>query len=135
MCTVLSGFFCSVPHLYLLFLCYLMLQFPLPTLGGKSSLPGAALREKDIFPDIMVYLVGSPVDLQTVVITLSSASLPYLDAAYMQLLFSPLVSHCSHTYVNFWIVCLTVLCPHNATQCLHTVLTYIASVCLYSSQN
>lgn len=91
MCIVLSCFFCSFPHLYILISCYLLLQFPLPASGGKSSLPYAALRVKNIFPVIMVYLVGSPVGLQTLVIILSSATSSYLDTSYMQFLFPPLV--------------------------------------------
>lgn len=42
-------------------------------------------------------------------------------------------SQYSHTYVNCWIVGLTVLCPDNATKCVHTILAYIVSVWLYPS--
>lgn len=133
MCIVSSSFFCSFSHLSLLFSCYLLLQFPLPSSGGKSS-PDSALRVKDIFPVLMVYLVRSPVDLQTPVIILSSATLSYLDASYMQFLFSPMVVTL-FSYLCKHLNCLAPECYALTMQqkCLHTVLAYIVSVCLYSS--
>lgn len=85
MCIVLSCFFRSFPHLFMLSSCYLWLQFSLPPLAWKSP-PDAALGVKDVFLVFMVYLVGSPVGLQTLVILLFSATWSYFNAFYMQLL-------------------------------------------------
>lgn len=128
-CSVLSCFFYNFPHLCLMFSCYLLLPSPPPALRGISSAPDTAyFRVRGVFLVILVYLVGSPVNSQPLVLVLSSATFSYLDASYVQLVFSPLVVTLFPYLCKMLKDCVW-LCPHSVRKYLHTVAGYIISVC------
>ena len=100
-----------------------------PILRGYHLLLILLICVRDVFPIILVDLIGNLVNLQPLMLVLSSATFSCLDVSYMQLAVSPLVVTLFPYFCKMLKDCVW-LCPRSVSKCLHTVVGYIISVLL-----